>query len=61
GARSLKRLLQREVQDALAMKFLEGEFKEGETMAIDCEDGKLTFKKSAPATVGEAEEKLTFR
>jgi ATP-dependent Clp protease ATP-binding subunit ClpB len=32
GARPLKRLIQREVQDPLAMRILEGEFAEGTTV-----------------------------
>ncbi|MBI5492346.1 MAG: ATP-dependent chaperone ClpB [Deltaproteobacteria bacterium] len=51
GARSLKRLIQREVQDVLALKFLEGEFGEDSVVAIDCEGEALTFKKAAPAFV----------
>ena len=35
GARPLKRLLQREVQDPLAMRILEGEFVEGKTVRGD--------------------------
>ena len=46
GARPLKRLIQREVQDPLAMRILEGEFVEGTTIRIDlAEDGeKLLFR-----------------
>jgi len=41
GARPLKRLLQREVQDPLAMRILEGEFAEGTTVRGDlAEDGE---------------------
>jgi ATP-dependent Clp protease ATP-binding subunit ClpB len=35
GARPLKRLIQREVQDALAMKLLAGEIREGDVVEID--------------------------
>lgn len=35
GARPLKRLLQREIQDPLAMRILEGEFKEGTIIRAD--------------------------
>ncbi|MBE7414140.1 MAG: hypothetical protein HS130_02450 [Deltaproteobacteria bacterium] len=45
GARSLKRLLQKEVQDALALKFLEGEFGEGDRVLIDYRDNRLILKK----------------
>lgn len=43
GARSLKRLLQKEIYDELAFKFLEGEFSEGEKIVIDFRDGSLVF------------------
>jgi len=39
GARPLKRLLQREVQDPLAMRILEGEFVEGTTVRGDLAEG----------------------
>lgn len=45
GARPLKRTIQREVQDPLAQKILEGEFKEGDVVEIDYEGGKFTFRK----------------
>ena len=37
GARPLKRAIQRYIQDSLALKILEGEFKEGDTVSIDCD------------------------
>ena len=39
GARPLKRVIQKEIQDQLAMKILEGKFKEGDTITVD-RDGK---------------------
>ena len=39
GARPLKRLIQREVQDALAMRLLAGEIREGDTLEIDLDGG----------------------
>ncbi len=45
GARPLKRAIQREVQDPLALKILSGEFKEGDTIKIDLVDGILSFMK----------------
>jgi ATP-dependent Clp protease ATP-binding subunit ClpB len=50
GARPLKRLIQREVLDPLAMKVLAGDLHEGETIVVDEQDGKLQFI----ATVREA-------
>jgi ATP-dependent Clp protease ATP-binding subunit ClpB len=46
GARPLKRVIQKEIQDRLALKILEGKFKEGDTIAVDVDDkkGELVFK-----------------
>jgi ATP-dependent Clp protease ATP-binding subunit ClpB len=43
GARPLKRVIQREVLDPLAMKVLAGELHEGDTVVIQEQDGKLLF------------------
>jgi ATP-dependent Clp protease ATP-binding subunit ClpB len=45
GARPLKRSIQRSLQNPLAMKLLEGEFNEGDTIAADAQDGKIVFRK----------------
>ena len=45
GARPLKRVIQREVQDPLAMAILRGEFREGDTVIVDVVDGRLTFSR----------------
>jgi ATP-dependent Clp protease ATP-binding subunit ClpB len=46
GARPLKRTIQRDVQNPLAMKLLAGEFGEGDTVAIGTDKkGELVFKK----------------
>ena len=46
GARPLKRVIQKEIQDRLALKILEGKFKEGDTIAVDVDEkkGELVFK-----------------
>jgi ATP-dependent Clp protease ATP-binding subunit ClpB len=49
GARPLKRLIQREVQDVLAMKLLSGEFREGDTVRIDRGSEGLLFEAAASA------------
>jgi len=45
GARPLKRTIQRRILDPLAIKVLEGEFREGDTVSIDVKAGDLTFSK----------------
>jgi ATP-dependent Clp protease ATP-binding subunit ClpB len=46
GARPLKRTLQRQVLDQLAMRVLQGEFGEGDLVRIDAEHGQLRFTKA---------------
>jgi len=43
GARPLKRVIQKQLVDTLALKLLEGEFSEGDRVRIDAADGALTF------------------
>ncbi|MFH1502570.1 MAG: ATP-dependent chaperone ClpB [Candidatus Eisenbacteria bacterium] len=43
GARPLKRALQREVQNPLAVRILEGEYKDGDTVVVDARDGAMVF------------------
>jgi ATP-dependent Clp protease ATP-binding subunit ClpB len=49
GARPLKRTIQRRLLDPLAMKVLEGEFREGDTVDVGVEAGALTFSAARPA------------
>jgi ATP-dependent Clp protease ATP-binding subunit ClpB len=46
GARPLKRTIQRRILDPLAIKVLEGQFREGDTVSIDAKAGDLTFSKA---------------
>jgi ATP-dependent Clp protease ATP-binding subunit ClpB len=43
GARPLKRTIQRQVQNPLAMKLLQGEFKPGQTVFVDYDGSAFTF------------------
>jgi len=45
GARTLKRLLQNSIQDELAIRILEGEFREEDTVCIDAGEEGLVFTK----------------
>jgi ATP-dependent Clp protease ATP-binding subunit ClpB len=46
GARPLKRTIQRQILDPLAMRVLEGDFVEGDTVTVDsAPDGELSFSK----------------
>jgi ATP-dependent Clp protease ATP-binding subunit ClpB len=56
GARPLKRLIQKEIQDVLALKLLQGEFTEGQTVEVDYRDGGLVFSAvKAPESAARAE------
>jgi ATP-dependent Clp protease ATP-binding subunit ClpB len=46
GARPLKRALQRLVENPLAMRLLEGDFAEGDTVRVDSDNGELVFEKA---------------
>jgi ATP-dependent Clp protease ATP-binding subunit ClpB len=48
GARPLKRAIQRMVENPLALRLLEGEFEEGDTIRVDARDGELVFEKATP-------------
>jgi ATP-dependent Clp protease ATP-binding subunit ClpB len=53
GARPLKRVIQKQLIDKLALKLLEGEFSEGDTVRVDAVKGELSFEKSKPAKPAE--------
>ena len=53
GARPLKRAIQRHVLDKLAMRVLEGDFREGDTVRVDAGAAGLQFvKQQTGAVVG---------
>ena len=41
----MKRVIQQKLQNQLAMKLLEGGFKEGDTILVDQHEGFFTFNK----------------
>jgi ATP-dependent Clp protease ATP-binding subunit ClpB len=49
GARPLKRLIQREIQDVLALKLLGGEIREGDSVEVDRDGDGLVFRVREPA------------
>jgi len=49
GARPLKRAIQRMVENPLALRLLEGEFAEGDTVRVDVAEDELVFEKAAAA------------
>ena len=47
GARPLKRVIQKQLVDKLALKLLEGDFAAGDTIRVDAADGALVFGASS--------------
>ena len=52
GARPLRRVLQREVADPIALKLLSGDFGDGDTIVVDASPDGLVFTRGEPARVG---------
>ena len=46
GARPLKRAIQRLVENPLALRLLEGDFAEGDTIVVDVREGGIAFEKA---------------
>jgi ATP-dependent Clp protease ATP-binding subunit ClpC len=49
GARPLRRLIQKEIENELARQVLREEFAEGSTIRVDVVDDRLAFERQAPA------------
>ncbi|MEO8226701.1 MAG: ATP-dependent chaperone ClpB [Gemmatimonadota bacterium] len=56
GARPLKRVIQRELQNPIAMAVLEGRYRDGDTIVVDRDGSRLTFGHVAGGGLGENEE-----
>ncbi len=55
GARPLKRAIQKEIVQPLAMRLLRSEFRDGDTIVADVEDGQLAFRRrEAAVTAGRS-------
>jgi ATP-dependent Clp protease ATP-binding subunit ClpB len=54
GARPLKRAIQRLLENPLALRLLEGDFGEGDTIRVDAQNGDLVFMKAAAAEAAAA-------
>ncbi len=48
GARPLRRMIQREIQDVLALKLLKGEYKDGDTIVVEADKktGEFSFSRN---------------
>ena len=60
GARPLKRTIQRLIQDPLAVKILEGEFKDGDRIKIDSNGEEMIFRHGGTVVDNESLEERTL-
>jgi ATP-dependent Clp protease ATP-binding subunit ClpB len=60
GARPLKRTIQRLIQDPLAVKILEGQFKEGDRIKIDSDGEEMLFRHGGSVADNEGWEERTL-
>lgn len=51
GARPLRRVLQKRIEDEVSERILRGEFNHSDTILVDAEGGVLTFSKAEPVAV----------
>ncbi|HEX6205310.1 MAG TPA: ATP-dependent chaperone ClpB [Solirubrobacterales bacterium] len=54
GARPLKRVIQKQLVDKLALKILEGEFGEGDVVRVDAREGEIVFERAETPTAAAA-------
>ncbi len=55
GARPLRRAIQQQIVQPLALRLLQGDFQDGDTIVVDVRDGRLDFRRKesrVPAGVG---------
>ncbi len=55
GARPLRRAIQQRIVHPLALRLLEGEFSDGDTIVVDAANGNFVFKRQEPGQSGEQE------
>ncbi|MGI5837387.1 MAG: AAA family ATPase, partial [Chloroflexota bacterium] len=56
GARPLRRLIQREIENSLARSVLSQEFQEGDRITVDVENGRLAFRRTPGANPVKVQE-----
>ncbi|HEX6780912.1 MAG TPA: ATP-dependent chaperone ClpB [Solirubrobacterales bacterium] len=54
GARPLKRVIQKQLVDKLALKILEGEFGEGDRVRVDAAEGEIVFERAGTPAASAA-------
>ena len=51
GARPLKRVLQREIADPIALELLQGAYRDGDVIQVDASPDGLVFHRAEPVAV----------
>ena len=59
GARPLRRLIQRKMEDSLAEEILSGKYGPGDTIKVTLVDGKISFEKAQKSSRKAKKEKET--
>jgi ATP-dependent Clp protease ATP-binding subunit ClpB len=54
GARPLKRVIQKQLVDKLALKILEGDFGEGDVVTVDAREGEVVFERAGTPAASAA-------
>jgi ATP-dependent Clp protease ATP-binding subunit ClpB len=54
GARPLRRVIQKQLTDKLALSLLQGEIREGDSIVVDAHDGQLSIEKQGAAVAATA-------
>jgi ATP-dependent Clp protease ATP-binding subunit ClpA len=54
GARPLKRVIQRYVENPLSKRLIAGEYRHGEVIVVDCVNEELTFRRKEVSAVPQA-------
>ena len=58
GARPLRRLIQRKIEDELAEEILSGKYANGDTVRMVLKDGKIAFEKGGTKRKSKAKEEV---
>ena len=58
GARPLRRLIQRKMEDSLAEEILSGKYGSGDTIKVTLTDGKISFEKASKTTRTKKEKEI---
>jgi ATP-dependent Clp protease ATP-binding subunit ClpA len=61
GVRPFKRVIQHRILDPLSLELLSGNFRDGDTITADVEDGKIVFRAEKPVKDASAKQTGSVR